>query len=40
MIASTGFLSSLVSVMVVVTAVSPIVLMVLLARDWAKGTLW
>jgi len=40
MIASTEFLSTLVSVMVVVTAISPVVLMALRVRDWAKGTLW
>jgi len=39
MIVSTEFLSMPVSAMVV-TAIPPVVLMVLLVRDWAKGTLW
>jgi hypothetical protein len=40
MIASTEFLSTLASVKVVVTAATPAVLMMLPARDGAKGILW
>jgi hypothetical protein len=40
MTASTQFLSILVSVMVVFTAISPIILLWFLIRDWVKGTLW
>lgn len=40
MTASTGFLSTLVTIMVVFTVISPILLLWMLARDWSKGTLW
>jgi len=40
MTASLGFLSILVSVAVFVTAVSSIVLIVLLIRDWKGKSLW
>lgn len=40
MTASTGFLSTLVTIMVGLTILSPIMLLWLLLRDWRKGTLW
>lgn len=40
MTASTGFLSTLVTIMLGFTVLSPIVLVWLLIRDWRKGTLW
>ncbi len=40
MTASLGFLSLLVSVAVFVTAVSPLILIILLIRDWKGKRLW
>lgn len=40
MTASTAFLSTLVTIMLGFTVLSPIVLVWLLIRDWRKGTLW
>lgn len=40
MIASSGFLSVLVTIALAVTIVSPIILIVLWIRDWKKGQLW
>jgi uncharacterized protein YoxC len=40
MIISEQFLSMLVSIALTVTAISPIVLLVLLVRDWRKRQLW
>lgn len=40
MTASTGFLSTLVVVMLGFTVISPVVLLWLLLRDWRKGNLW
>lgn len=40
MIASTGFLSVLVTVCLAVTAAAPVVLLIMLVRDWKKGNLW
>ena len=40
MSASVNFLSSLVSVALFVTVVSPIVLLILLVRDWKGRKLW
>jgi hypothetical protein len=40
MIAGEMFLSTIVSVALFVTAVSPVVLIVLLVRDWVRKRLW
>ena len=40
MTASIGFLSTLVTIMVGFTVLSPIVLLWFLLRDWREGTLW
>ena len=40
MTASTGFLGTLVTVCLVVTAAAPVVLLIMLVRDWRKGNLW
>ncbi len=40
MMASLGFLSALVGLAVFVTALSPVVLIILLIRDWKGKKLW
>lgn len=40
MMASQGFLTILVTVALILTAVAPITLLILLVRDWTKGKLW
>ena len=40
MIASVGFLSTIVTVALAITVVSPILLIVLLILDWTKGKQW
>ena len=40
MSATEGFLSVMVTVSLVITAVAPLVLLVMLIRDWKKGQLW
>ncbi|MEJ2346808.1 MAG: hypothetical protein P8076_11745 [Gammaproteobacteria bacterium] len=40
MTATTGFLSTLVGIMVFFTAISPFILLIMLFKDWNKGTLW
>ena len=37
---SAGVLSVLITVALLVTAVAPIVLLTLFARDWMRGKLW
>mgnify|MGYP006307855917 FL=1 len=40
MMASEGFLSVLVSIALVITAIAPVALLVMLVRDWKRGNLW
>jgi len=40
MTASLGLLSTLVGIAVLITAISPVVLIVLLIRDWKGKKLW
>lgn len=40
MIISAGAFATLVSIALVITAAAPILLLVLVARDWKKGQLW
>lgn len=40
MTASVTFLGTLVSIALLITLVSPVVLLALLIRDWKKRTLW
>lgn len=40
MTASLGFFSTLVSVAVIMTVISPIVLIIFLIRDWKRGEQW
>jgi hypothetical protein len=40
MTASTQLLATLVGIMVIFTAISPVILLWLLARDWIRGHLW
>jgi hypothetical protein len=40
MTASAGFLSGLVTCAVIVTALSPVLLIILLIRDWKGKKLW
>jgi hypothetical protein len=40
MIASLGLFSTLVSIALLMTIITPIVLIVLLIRDWKRGTQW
>jgi hypothetical protein len=40
MIASVGFLSTIVTVAVAITVISPILLIILLILDWTKGKQW
>ena len=40
MTASAGFLSMLVSIALLITIVSPVVLIILLIRDWKRGEQW
>ena len=40
MIAGEGFLTVMVTIGLVVTAIAPLVLIVMLIRDWKKGQLW
>jgi hypothetical protein len=40
MTASVEFFSILVSIGLIITAAAPVVLIILLIRDWRKGNLW
>lgn len=40
MMASLNFLSLLVGTAVVITAISPVILLILLIRDWKGNKLW
>lgn len=40
MTASVELLSVLVTIAVILTAIAPVVLLILLARDWKKGEQW
>jgi uncharacterized protein YoxC len=40
MTASLGFFSALVSIALVITVISPIVLIIFLIRDWKRGEQW
>lgn len=40
MTASVGFLSALVSIAILITMVSPVVLIIFLIRDWKRGEQW
>ncbi|MEJ2143350.1 MAG: hypothetical protein P8Y24_13565 [Gammaproteobacteria bacterium] len=40
MIASSGFISVMVSIALMVTIIAPIVLIILWLKDWKKGQLW
>jgi hypothetical protein len=40
MIASEGFLSLLVTIAVVMTMISPVLLLAFLIRDWKRGEQW
>ncbi len=40
MMASANFLSTLVSIALLATLLSPVILLGLLIRDWKKRTLW
>jgi len=40
MTATAGFLATMVTVALAVTTLAPLVLLVMLIRDWKKGQLW
>jgi len=40
MMASSGFLSTLVSIALTFTIIAPVVLIILWIKDWIRGQLW